>query len=212
MFECNDTGLVRVLNTNNNNTNFTKIINVRNSEELSKVLVQLTASSKYNYADVVINLNGNAVYTLSANDYGNFWKRFVNDVNDLDSFLDIGGLINGIKDWGVSLFTNTKKNEADKFVDAHFCKIKGGMNVYLIGNGATIRCNGDKNANYHLFYVTSTGVLALDNVTISGFNSAIINNGQLLANNTILLLMRLVISLPKTITVEQYVISDHVIL
>ena len=58
------------------------------------------------------------------------------------------------------------------------------MNVHLIGNGATIRCNGDKNANYHLFYVTSTGVLALDNVTISGFNSAIINNGQLLANNT----------------------------
>ena len=64
--------------------------------------------------------------------------------------LDIGGFINGLKDWGVSLFTNAKKNEADKFVDVHFCKIKGGMNVHLVGNGATVKCNGDKNANYHV--------------------------------------------------------------
>ena len=184
LFECSDTGLVRVLNTKNNNSNFTKVINVRNSEELSKVLVQLTAASKYNYADVVINLTGNKEYTLSPEDYGGLWKRIVNHVNDLDSFLDIGGMLGGLKDWGVSLFTNTKKDEADKFVDAHFCKIKGGMNVHLVGNGATIRCNGDKNANYHLFYVTSSGVLTLDNVTVKGFNSAIINHGRVLANNT----------------------------
>ena len=184
LFECSDTGLVRVLNTKNNNSNFTKVINVRNSEELSKVLVQLTAASKYNYADVVINLTGNKEYTLSPEDYGGLWKRIVNHVNDLDSFLDIGGMLGGLKDWGVSLFTNTKKDEADKFVDAHFCKIKGGMNVHLVGNGAIIMCNGDKNANYHLFYVTSSGVLTLDNVTVKGFNSAIINHGRVLANNT----------------------------
>ena len=110
----------------------------------------MTAASKYNYADVVINLTGNKEYTLSPEDYGGLWKRIVNHVNDLDSFLDIGGMLGGLKDWGVSLFTNTKKDEADKFVDAHFCKIKGGMNVHLVGNGATIMCNGDKNANYHV--------------------------------------------------------------
>ena len=184
LFECSDTGLVRVLNTKNNNSNFTKVINVGNSEELGKVLVQLTAASKYNYADVVINLTANTEYTLSSEDYGGLWKRIVNYANDMDSFLDIGGFINGLKDWGVSLFTNAKKNEADKFVDVHFCKIKGGMNVHLVGNGATVKCNGDKNANYHLFYVTSSGVLTLDNVTVKGFNSAVINHGHLFANNT----------------------------
>ena len=183
LFECSDTGLVRVLNTKNNNSNFTKVINVGNSEELGKVLVQLTAASKYNYADVVINLTANTEYTLSSEDYGGLWKRIVNYANDMDSFLDIGGFINGLKDWGVSLFTNAKKNEADKFVDVHFCKIKGGMNVHLVGNGATVKCNGDKNANYH-FYVTSSGVLTLDNVTVKGFNSAVINHGHLFANNT----------------------------
>ena len=34
------------------------------------------------------------------------------------------------------------------------------------------------------FYVTSSGVLTLDNVTVKGFNSAIINHGRVLANNT----------------------------
>ena len=58
------------------------------------------------------------------------------------------------------------------------------MNVHLVGNGATVKCNGDKNANYHLFYVTSSGVLTLDNVTVKGFNSAVINHGHLFANNT----------------------------
>ena len=34
------------------------------------------------------------------------------------------------------------------------------------------------------FYVTSSGVLTLDNVTVKGFNSAVINHGHLFANNT----------------------------
>ena len=33
-------------------------------------------------------------------------------------------------------------------------------------------------------YVTSSGVLTLDNVTVKGFNSAVINHGHLFANNT----------------------------
>ena len=107
-------------------------------------------------------------------------------INDV---LDFVGLRSGVIGFGkaiVSLGMDVKEDVDHLYDDDFiFCPIKGGLKVTVIGNGAKIYVkNPSDNDMNHLFYVSSGSTLFLDNVIVSGFNSAVINYGQLNFNQS----------------------------
>ena len=61
----------------------------------------------------------------------------------------------------------------------YLCLIKSGLNVTINGNGARIK---SQDSNLRLFYIVSTSQVNLNNITIEGFGTAILNNGLLTSN------------------------------
>ena len=80
-------------------------------------------------------------------------------------------------------FTPTGPND-DPFADHHFLLDVGSRPIVINGNGSTISLTGSgKSDDNHFAFVPRHGSLTLINLTISGFNSAIVNYGQLILIN-----------------------------
>ena len=79
--------------------------------------------------------------------------------------------------------TPTGPND-DPFSDHKFLLDVGSRPIVIMGNGATISLTGSgQSDDNHFAFVPKYGSLTLVNLTISGFNSAIINYGQLILIN-----------------------------
>ncbi len=147
-------------------------------------------SNYYEFTDVVINLTPNKEYGVDNKNflhYSRTWRDSVSSgINDV---LDFVGLRSGVIGFGkaiVSLGMDVKEDVGHLYDDDFiFCPIKGGLKVTVIGNGAKIYVkNPSDNDMNHLFHVSSGSTLFLDNVIVSGFNSAVINYGQLNFNQS----------------------------
>ena len=84
---------------------------------------------------------------------------------------------------------NLEKNQVFNYDsdNLRFFYVTGGSNIVLFnGNNATFKVKnpGDRK-EVHLFKVEKQGVLILNNLTITGFNTAIENHGSLFITNTV---------------------------
>ena len=155
------------------------------------------------YFDDNSSLSLRSLYSLKNNATKNFYIKNVSDLNVLNKWID--GLNN------VTLFNVTLKkgeyilsaDEIDKYRESNEWrgavrdKMVVGRTIWdqgffdlnskpliINGNGATIKLTGNSVSNdFHFAYVPYYGSLTLINLTLSGFNTAILNYGIFTAIN-----------------------------
>lgn len=147
------------------NANETSVYNYNNLQEFVSML-------KYNFhsddaSDFEINLEGKT-YSISMSDYESMTSSFYDfrTYNRHHNFFTVAG------------------DKDDYLANHHYLLDVGSRPMVVNGNGATIELKGSSdNKENHFAFVPYKGSLTLINMTISGFNTAIVNHGTLILIN-----------------------------
>lgn len=170
------------------------VFNVTNTKELAEAFSYLS-SGVYPATNVTINL-ANSTYEFKKET--TFWQELGGTLKHFGSYLinpfnailkdgfgvDVNSaIINFMENLYHEKLTSDVK-DPDNIAD-YLCMVKAGLNVTINGNGATIKAITNNDNYLHLMYVVSTATVSLNNLKITGFGTAIFNDGKLACNNAI---------------------------
>lgn len=170
------------------------VFNVTNNKELAQAFAYLS-SGIYPATNVVINL-ANTTYEFKKET--SFWEALECTLKHIGSFfLNPAGSIlkegfnidvtKTIVDFIENVYhekLTSDVKDSDNIAD-YLCIARAGLNVTINGNGATIKAITDNNNYLHLMYVVSTATLSVNNLKITGFGTAIFNDGKLACDDVI---------------------------
>ncbi len=168
------------INLNMGNTTNNLVFDVNNDGELINAFSYLN-NGEYSATNVTINLK-NGEYSFEQ--YSNWFSKAWFNVWDFTKqfFSQTISLAKGI--WGHienSYHESEDSDMKDTENSDYLCIIKSGLNVTINGNGATIKSS---DADLRLFYIVGSSQVFLNNITIAGFGTAILNNGILVCEDT----------------------------
>ena len=169
--------VIQLIDTNDNSSTNNKVYNANNVGDVLNAFSYIS-NGVYSSTNVTINLK-NTQYTFNQD---SLLKEYANKVWDViycafedpwESAKSIWGMIKNVAVESVD--DDIKDSGNSKYL----CWVKAGLTVTINGNGATFYCD---DSNYRLFYIVSSANVVLNNLTIKGFATSILNNGVLTCN------------------------------
>lgn len=170
------------------------VFNVTNTKELAEAFSYLS-SGVYPATNVTINL-ANSTYEFKKET--TFWEELGGHLKHFGSYI-VNPLYTALKDgFGIDVIGTVEDfienlyhekltsdvKDPDNIAD-YLCMVRAGLNVTINGNGATIKAITNNDNYLHLMYVVPTATVSLNNLKITGFGTAIFNDGKLACNNAI---------------------------
>ncbi len=171
-------GVIQLIDTNDNSSTNNKVYNANNVEDVLNAFSYIS-NGVYSATNITINLK-NTEYTFNQD---SLLKEYANKVWDViycafeDPWESAKSIWAMIKNVAVESVNDDIKDSSN---DKYLCWVKAGLTVTINGNGATFKCD---DSNFRLFYIVSSANVFLNNLTITGFATSILNNGVLSCND-----------------------------
>ena len=171
-------GVIQLIDITDNSSTNNKVYDANNLGDILNVF-NYVSTGVYNATNITLNLK-NMVYTFNQD------LLLIEGLSFLGSFIYTGFLespwesLKSLWGMGESLYEESVSGDIkDSDNDNYLCWVRSGLTLTINGNGATFKCD---DSNYRLFYIVSSANVVLNNLTITGFTTSILNNGVLICN------------------------------